>query len=123
MSFKNNFLFAPKVKSGYLEEKDRVVYWLNGESEEHNAFGKLVAEEKTRQQGWQRAVFHLACDENGQRLYKGNIGLKDFEKDVDRTAARDYGMMILGVKKGDERTEFEEEVQEEVKNSSLEKAA
>ena len=123
MKFEDDFLFAKPVKSAYLEVAGQTVYWLNGKGEEHNAFTKLVGDENKRQQGWEKAVYGLACNEDGQPRYKGKIGISEFHAKIDRTLARDYGMLILGISKGDEKSEFEEEVGEIVKNSEPAKEA
>ena len=116
MKFEDDFLFAKPVKDGYLEHVGQTVHWINGQAEEHNAFGKLVGEEKTRQQGWERAVYNMACWPDGKLRYKGSVNIKDFHKNVDRILAREYGMLILGIKKGED-SEYEEAVEEELGNS------
>ena len=40
-----------------------------------------------------------------------------FVEQVDHTLARNYGMLILGIGKGKEKSLFESEVDEQVKNS------
>ena len=121
--FEDDFLFAPPVKSGMLEEADRVVYWKNGLGEEHNACSKLISEHKTRQQGFEKAVYGLACDKDGNLLYKGKYGISEFHKGCDRTKTRDYGMLILGISKSEEPTEFDKDVEGMVKNSEKEEEA
>lgn len=115
--FEDDFMFAKPVKSAYLESVDREVFWLNGKSEEHNAFTKLVGDDKTRQHGWEKAVYGLACNEDGTPRYKGKVGISEWHASCDKTFARDYGMLILGISKGDKKNDFEESVEEELGNS------
>ena len=121
MKFEDDFMFAKPFKSAYLESIDREVYFLNGTAGEHNAFTKLISDDKKRQQGFEKVVYVLACDEKGKPKYNGKITATDFHNNVDRTLARDYGMLILGIKQGDEKSDFDEEVEQEVKNSKQEK--
>jgi|GEM_PF-3939882 len=122
MKFENDILFASPVKSGVLKSINQQVYFLNGTAQEHNAFGKMIANEDTRQQGWQNAVYSLACFKDGTPRYKRKDLLKsDFELKVDRNLVREYGMLILGLS-DDGKSKFDEEVTEELKNLEKENA-
>lgn len=118
MKFEDSFLYAKPVKEAFVEEFDRTVYWLNGTVGEHNGLMKLVASDKTRQEGWVKSVYALACDESGEYLFRGKVMQTDFMKNVDHAMARTYGALILGITTGDDGdSEFDAEVKEQVKNS------
>ena len=123
MKIEDNWLFAKSnsVKSAELESAGRTVYWLNGSAEVHNALTKQIGNDKTRQQGFERAVYALACDEKGKPIFKGIISADELLDNVDHSLAREYGMLILGYSKGDEKSNFESVVGETVKNSAKEK--
>ena len=113
----NDPIFAKKVKSGEQEDLGGKVHWLNGTAAEHNAFFKLMADHKTRQQAYEKCVFTLACDENGKHRFKGRCQMSEFHELVDRTYARNFALMILGITDSDEdgKTEFEKELEDEAK--------
>ena len=115
--FEEDSCFAPEVKSAYSEDHKETFYWVNGTADQHSMFGAQVADEKTRQQGLERAMFNMAVNEDGSYRYKGRLLQTDFHKRIDRVKARDFGMLILGYKKGDLKSEFEQETEDEVKNS------
>ena len=117
-SFENDMMFGKKVKSGYLDDVGETVYWLNGTGHIHSGLMKLVGDEKTRQEGWEKAVYMLASDENGERRYNTDtVHIKEFHDKVDHSLARSYGMLIMGMSKGKVDDNFEMEVKEEAKNS------
>ena len=116
-NFEDDFVCAPKVKSAYLEDANATVYWLNGTGRDHSQLMKMIGDDKTRQEGWGRSVFQLAANENGKPRYKGNVEFREFLEKMDHTVVRNYGMLILGISKGDEPSDFESEVRDEVKKS------
>lgn len=118
MKFEDDFMFAKPVRSAYLEGPNKKVYWLNGNGNEHNDLTELIGDKKTRQQGWEKAVYGLACNPDGTFRYKNKVGIGEFHQKVDRVFARDFGMLILGLSKGDvEKSDFDEAVNEELGNS------
>lgn len=123
MKFEDDFLFAKPTRSAYLESVERNVYWLNGDGNIHNELTELIGDKKTRQQGWEKAVYGLACNEDGSFRYKNKVGVGEFHQKVDRVFARDYGMLILGISKGDvEKSDFDKDVDVELGNSEPESA-
>ncbi len=118
--FSKDPLFAKPVKTGFHDGINEDVFWLNGKSEDHNAITKLISENKTRQQGFEKAVYALAANEDGSLKYKNNVGLREFHDCIDRTFARDFGMMILGLSKGEEKNEFDQEAEDNLGNSKPE---
>ena len=117
MNFQDDFLFAKPVKSAIISD-DIEVFYLNGTATQHNAFGKLIGNENTRQQGWQNCVYELAANPDGTLRYKGSVLKSEFEKHVDRNTVREYGMAILGLK--DDSTEFDEMIEDELGNFETE---
>ena len=125
-NFKDDDAFAPKVKSGRLKEGGKVYYWVNGTGEQHSAFGKLIADEKKRHMGWEKAVFYWRCDDKGNPWYpKNEITDSEFHKRCDHVFCRDLGMLFLGMRdsEGNEISQFDNEVNDEVKNSKKASAA
>ena len=119
MKIENSWLFATPatVKTAFLEEADGDVHWLNGQASEHNAITKQIGNDKTRQQGLAAAVYAFACNEKGVPLFKGVISLEQLIKKLDHVKVREFGLLIMGYSKGDEKSAFEEGVEDTVKNS------
>jgi len=111
------------VKSSYLKIEKELAYWLNGTAEEHNVLLKLATTAKTRQEGFEKAVWSLACDKNGEFLFKGKVLMTDFHKSCDKVSTRYYGMLILGFdseadeedEDGNSKSLFDKEIDAEVK--------
>lgn len=119
-NFKNDDAFPPKVKSGTLEAGGEIYYWLNGTGEQHSAFGKLAADDRKRHLGWEKAVFYFRCDEKGNPWYpKDQITDSEFHKYCDHAFCRDLGQLFLGLRdsEGNDANVFEDEVDQELKNS------
>ena len=117
--FADSFLYAKPVESAYLEEAGETVYWLNGTAAEHNHFNKLIANEDSRQEGFFKAVYGLACDENGKHILKGKTDQSRFLKECHQVKTREFGMLILGYKTG--AKSFDQKIEDEEKNLKTEK--
>ena len=120
MSFKNDSFFAPPFKTIVLDYNGETFHYLNGLAEEHSAFSKLISEPKTQQLGWEKAAYHLSCDDKGNLRFKGVVGMKEFHENVDRNLAREAGMAIMGISKKS-KSDFDMKVDEEEKNSKTAK--
>jgi hypothetical protein len=118
MKFEDDFLFAPSVNEAYVDAFGITVYWLNGSGAEHNQLMKMISDDKRRQMGWEKAVYQLACNEDGSLRYKGRVDVETFHTRVNHNWARTYGSLIMGLSEGEDETSvFEQEVEEGSKNS------
>lgn len=118
--FEDDMMFAPPVFSDEVEKLGGKVYWLNGDFKVHNEIMKKIGNDEQRQLGWEQAVYELACDKDGNPIYKGNLSKAEFHRGCAHAKARTYGALILGISEGDEKqtTDFEKEIEEGAKNSN-----
>jgi len=111
------------VHTGFHRTEKEYVHWINGTGDEHSVLLKVATTPKTRQQGFEKAVWSMACDKDGNLLYKGKVTMSDFHNKCDKIMARNYGMLILGFdvddddEDGEGQSLFDKEIDAEVKKS------
>lgn len=104
----------------FMDSTGEMLYWNEGTAGIHNIISKYLGEEKTRQQGWARAVYLMRTDENGKPFYNTQ-NKKEFDALIGSNARhsiiREYGMQIMGFTSEDGGSEWDQLIDDQVKNS------